>query len=87
MTLTNFGIWEILSIISAIGLIYFWRSKNAVWGGMTGGAIIGIIIAIIYYFKGEGFSWTIIGKGIVIGTLAGILSELLGFISSRLKKK
>jgi hypothetical protein len=86
MTLTNFGIWEILSIISAIGIIIFWRSKNAVWGGLTIGAVIGVIVALIYLFMGDGFIWKIVGKGIVIGTIFGIISQVLGSISDRLKK-
>lgn len=87
MTVTNFGIWETLAIISAIGLFAFRRGKNAVWGGLTIGAIVGLVIAIIYFFKGDGFIWRIVGKAIVIGTLAGIAAQLLGIISDRLKKK
>jgi len=81
------GTWGILSIISFIGLIVFWRKGNAVWGGLTIGVIIGLIIAIVYFFKGNGFSWAIIAKGLVIGALAGIVAELLGFISDKLKNK
>jgi len=79
------GIWGILSIISFIGLIVFWRKGNAVWGGLTIGVIIGLIIAIVYFFKGNGFSWTIISKGLVVGVLIGIVAQLLGIISDKLK--
>lgn len=87
MTLINFGIWEILTVISVICLIIFWRGKNAVWGGLTLGVFIGLVIALIYLFKGDGFIWKIVGKGLVIGTLAGTVSELMGSIGDRLKNK
>jgi len=87
MTISNLGVWVILAIISAIGLIIFWRKQNAVWGGLTLGAIIGLIIAVFYVFKGNGFSWSIIGKGVIIGTLTGIIAALLGIISDRFKRK
>lgn len=79
-------IWLILGIISIALLIFYFRSRNAVWGGFTGGLIIGLMIAIFVVFKGTGFDWHIIGKGIVIGTILGFGAEMLGKVSDYLKK-
>ena len=76
-------IWIILGIVSIILLIVFWRSKNAVWGGLAIGIIVGLIIALIYLFKGDGFIWLILVKGGIIGTLAGMAAELLGVVSGK----
>ena len=46
MMLEIFTTWKILGITSLLLLIIFWRSRNAVWGGLTIGAIIGIISAL-----------------------------------------
>ena len=81
------GIWTILAIIAIIGLIAFWSKRSAAWGGLILGLVIGLIIAIFHFFKGNGFNWVIIGKGLIIGTLTGIVAELLGIISDRLKRK
>ena len=83
----NFYIWAILGIISIILLIVFWRGRNAVWGSLTAGIIIGFIIAIVYVFRGDGFSWFIIGKAAIIGTMAGFAAELLGMVSDYFKNK
>lgn len=74
-------------MITVVLLIIFWGRRNAVWGGLTIGAVIGVIIAIIYLFKGSGFNWSIIGKGAVFGVMAGFAAELLGMISDFIKKK
>ena len=85
--MTNINIWTILGIITIILLIIFWRKRNAVWGGLTIGIVIGFIIAIFYLFKGSGFNWFIIGKSAVLGTMAGFIAELLGKISDLIRKK
>ena len=85
--MANFNTWTILGIITAVSLIIFWRKRSAVWGGLTIGAIIGLIVTTIYLFKGSGFNWVIIGKGAVLGTMAGFIAELLGKISDLIKKR
>jgi len=85
--MANLNIWIILGIIAIILLIIYWRSRNAVWGGLTIGIILGLIIAIFYLFRGHGFSWYIIGKGATIGTIVGFGAELLGKISDFIRKK
>jgi predicted membrane-bound spermidine synthase len=81
------SIWIFLSIITAILLIAFWRTRNAVWGGLTLGIVVGFIVTVVFAFKGQGFNWSLIGKFTVIGTLVGFLAELLGKFSDYLKKK
>lgn len=83
MLLTIFTAWKILGIVTMILLIVFWKSKNSVWGGLLGGSIVGLIIAFIQ--QGP-FDWYTIAKGAIVGALIGILAELLGKISDRLKK-
>ncbi|MCK5050441.1 MAG: hypothetical protein KAS53_01785 [Candidatus Cloacimonetes bacterium] len=87
MVLSDLGIWEILGIISIISLIVSWRKRNAIWGGLTFGAFIGLIIAIFYVFSGNGFNWKIIAKGSIIGILLGVFAELLGKIADGFKRK
>ncbi len=87
MILSNLGIWETLGFISVICLILSWRNRNAIWGGLTFGAFIGLIIAIFYFFSGSGFSWKIIAKGSIIGILVGVFAELLGKIADGFKRK
>lgn len=82
-----FTIWKILGIIALILLIIFWQKRGAIWGGMTLGLIIGLIIAVIFIFKGNRFDWRVIGKGAILGTFAGFVAELLGRVSNLLKKK
>jgi hypothetical protein len=73
--------WTALAIISGVLLVIFWRSRNAVWGGLTLGIIIGLVIAGVYAFGGHGFQWFTVGKGAIIGVLAGVGAELLGIVS------
>lgn len=73
-----FNIWNILGIVALISLFIFAKGKSSVWGGLTLGLIIGIVIALIYVFKGHGFEWAILKKSVIIRTLLGISGELLG---------
>jgi len=75
--------WIILGIVSVILLIVFWRNKNAVWGGLTLGFIVGLIIALTYLFKGNGFSYMILIKGAILGVIAGSIAELLGLVGKK----
>jgi len=80
-------IWKIFGAITIVLLVVYWKRRNAVWGGLTIGVIIGLIVAIFYFFKGSGFDWFIIGKGAILGTMIGFVAELLGKISDFIKKK
>jgi MFS superfamily sulfate permease-like transporter len=79
-------IWNILGLLATIALIIFWRRRNAVWGGLFIGIVLGLVIAIIYTIMGNGFNWSIIGKVTVSGTLIGLIAELLGIFSDRLRR-
>lgn len=83
----NFSIWKILGIIAAVLLIIFRQGQNAVWGGLTIGAIISSIITIVYLLMEGKLNWSIIGKGAVLGTMVGFIAELLGIISDFIGKK
>ncbi len=78
-------VWIILGIIALISLIVFWKNRSAVWGGLTGGIIVGLIVALVYLFRGNGFSWDFLLKGAILGTLIGVGAELLGMLSKKLK--
>jgi len=80
-------IWYILGAISIVLLLIYWNNRGAVWGGFTIGIIIGFVVAIIFAFKGNGVGWHIIGKGAMIGTIVGFITELLGIVSNKLRKK
>jgi len=80
-------IWKILGIITAVLLIVFCRRRSAVWGGLTLGVIIALIIAIFFVFKGSRFNWYIIGKGAIVGTILGFIAELFGMVSDFIKRR
>lgn len=79
--------WIIFGILAVILLAVYWNRRNAVWGGLTLGIIAGFIAAIFFAFKGGGFTFSIVGKFAVVGTLMGFITELLGKVSDRLKRK
>ena len=80
--MTN-NIWIILAIISIVLLaVYFRRGRNALWGGLTAGIVVGFIITLF-----SGFNWYIVGKGAISGTMIGFFAELLGMLSDYLRKK
>jgi Na+/proline symporter len=83
----NVSIWTILGVLTVILLVVYWRKRNAVWGGLTAGIIISIIVAIFNLFKGSGFNWSIVGKGAIIGVLIGFATEILGQISGLIRPK
>tara|TARA_Y100000310_G_C20550358_1_gene747745 strand:- start:574 stop:897 length:324 start_codon:yes stop_codon:yes gene_type:complete len=80
----NFDIWTIIGVAVVILLIIFWRGRNAIWGGLTLGIIVGFIITI---FNESGFDWSIIVRGAVLGAIIGFVTELLGRFSDFIKMK
>lgn len=74
--------WTILEILTVILLIAYRHNRNAVWGGLTIGVIVGFIVAIF-----SSFELTNIIKVGVAGTLIGFVAELLGMLSDYLRKK
>lgn len=83
----NSTIWMILGVASLILLAFYWNRRNAVWGGLTIGIIIGFIVAIFSVFKGSEFHWYTISKIAIVGVMLGFAAELLGMLSDYLKKK
>lgn len=77
--------WIVLGIIAAILLIVFWRRRNAIWGGLTLGIIIGLIVAVFFVFEGSGFDGYIVGKGAILGIIIGFMAQLLGRVPDLLK--
>lgn len=81
------AIWIILGIVALILLTFYWNRRNAVWGGLTIGAIIGFVVAIFSVFNGSGFNWYTIGKIAIVGVMLGFGAELLGILPDYLRKK
>ncbi|SHG89476.1 hypothetical protein [Flavobacterium johnsoniae] len=87
MDVYSLSFWKILGMISLIGLIIFWKKRNAVWGGFTLGLIVGVIVSFVNFTIGKSFQFKIIGKGIIIGILFGIIVEFLGMISKKISSR
>lgn len=80
--------WKVLGVIAGILLIiYFRKGRNSVWGGLTLGVIVGLIIAVIFAFKGKGFNWHVVLKAVIVGTIVGFIAELLGKVSDLIKRR
>ena len=76
--------WIALSLIAAASLIYFWRGPNAVWGGIAGGAVGGLVAETFWVLIGNAFSWLRVGKWIVGAVLIMTAIELIArFLSGR----
>ena len=76
----------ILGIIAIILLIAYSRSQNAIWGGLTIGAILGVIVVIYQVISGIGFHWLIILRCAMWGILIGFMAELLGKASDLIRR-
>ncbi len=68
-------IWIFLSIIALILLAIYWNSRNAVWGGL----MLGIIVGVLWKIFGE-IDWYAVIKVATISTLLGFSTELLGML-------
>jgi hypothetical protein len=68
-------------------LIAFRRGKNAIWGGLTLGIVVGLVVGILFVIRGNGFDLFVIGKGAISGTILGFIAELLGKVAELLKKR
>lgn len=75
-------IWIILGIVTLILLAVYRKKRNAVWGGLTIGIIVGLVVALF-----SEFDWYTIGKGVILGTMIGFAAELLGKISDRMRNR
>ena len=75
------NIWIILAVGALILLGRFWKGRNAVWGGLT----IGIIIGVLWKIFG-GNEWLIVAKTAIIGIFLGFGAELLGLAGNYFKR-
>jgi hypothetical protein len=82
MLIFGFSIWKILGVSSIIILFLFRGSRNAIWGGMTGGGLIGIIAA---FFKEGNYDWYYVAKFAIVGLLIGLFFELVSFVANKFK--
>ena len=71
----------ILAIIAGVLLILHWKGPNAVWGGATLGAIVGLIIALV---RGD---WSLMTLSFAVGTFAGTASEWIYRIANKLRRR
>lgn len=70
---------NILSIIAIAFLIWsFFIGKNAIWGGLTLGVLIVVIIWIINAIQGSGFNRLLSQQILNYSVLVGALFEILG---------
>jgi hypothetical protein len=76
--------WNILGTIAIIALVLsFFIGKNAIWGGLTLGAIIGVIVTLISFFIGDGFNRTLVKEIAIVSVLLGAVFEIIGRLSKK----
>ena len=75
------GVTAILAIIAGVLLILHWNGRNAVWGGATLGAIVGLVIALV---KGD---WGLLTFSFAAGTFAGTVFEWVGRMANKLRSR
>ena len=73
---------NIIFIIVVIALILTWSHRSAIWGGATAGVLIGGLIGL---FSGDFFAG--IKNGVTVGGGIGVIAEILGMISDRIRQK
>jgi len=76
--------WIILACINAVFLLMFFGGRNAVWGGLKMGAIIGALVAGGFAIFGEsGFLWPTVVKWAICLSLWGAVTEIQAAIARR----
>jgi hypothetical protein len=84
--MTTLGIWDILGIVAIICLlISFAIGRNAIWGGLTIGILVCIVIAIIALISNGSVNWSIIKDMLIVFVLLGALFETIGRLFSSRK--
>jgi hypothetical protein len=71
----------IMVVVAIILLVLHWKGPNAVWGGATGGAVVGLIIALV---KGD---WGLMALSFAIGTFSGTFFEWVGRLANYIKRR
>ncbi len=81
------NIWDVLGIVAILSLIVsFGIGKNAIWGGISLGIVICLVLLVINLISGNGLNWLLYKKVLIICTLAGALFEVIGRLSKIGKK-
>ena len=58
--------WIVITVIAALGLVFFSSDKSGpVRGSLSLGILAGLIVATVYFFVGYDFQIQIVGKWIV----------------------
>jgi len=72
----------VLTVIS-VGLlaVFFFRGRNAVWGGDTAGLIVGIVLGFIMGDFPNRLMWAF-----SVGTFCGVAAELIGKLGDRMRQ-
>jgi len=78
----GYSIWQILGVISIVVLLFSFWSKNSIWGGLTGGGLIGVIAA---FFKEGSYNWYYVAKFAIVGVLIGLFADILSRIGKKIK--
>lgn len=76
-------IWTGLGILALAFLLIFAKGRNAVWGGCTIGAVLGLIAAGVGRFLHGTFSWVIVGRVTICFVLLGAILEVTSKVSAR----
>lgn len=81
------NVWTVLGAVSIVALVVSGKKRNAIWGGLTFGIFVGLIILIVKYFTGSVLDWIVIVKSAIVGSLIGFGAEVLSMLVSKLKNR
>ena len=70
----------VMTIIAVSLLVLHWRGPNAVWGTVTLGVIVGLIISLVTK------DWSKLALCFTVGTFIGTFFEWMGRIANKWKK-
>jgi hypothetical protein len=79
--------WMIAGVVALVSLGFSWQKRNAIWGGLTIGVVLGLLFSSYLALTGSGFSWLIVTQIATVATLIGLGGELLGMASDEMKKR
>lgn len=79
----SMNIWTGLGIVALACLLIFAKGKNAVWGGCTIGAVLGLVAAGVGRFLRGTFSWVLVGRVTICFVLLGAILEVASKLSAR----
>jgi Na+/proline symporter len=83
----NTSLWPPLGLLCIVLLVVYWRNRNAVWGGLSIGIVVGLLTAVGFAIWGDGFSWRVVAKISIVVTLLGFGAELLAKTSNYVRRR